>query len=98
MVEEAEAAYSNEDEEESGPAEAALMYRIDNIAEVLEQTSHNLAVFERLLPAAREAGKSPRGQYGYQCCGSEIIFFGSGSVSDFSRNSGSYFGSGLISQ
>ena len=43
---------------------------------------------------------------GNQCCGSEIIFFGSGSGYDFSRNfgsgsgsgSGSYFGSRLISQ
>jgi hypothetical protein len=58
-----------EDEEAEGSgsdsvgAESDLMSRIETIAEVLEQTSHNLALFERLLPAAKkEAGKTPRGE------------------------------------
>lgn len=52
-MEEAEASCSND--EDCG-SQATLMYRIDNIAEVLEQTSHNLALFERLLPAASRKG------------------------------------------
>ena len=62
--EEAETGSDSENEERGGCAEAALMYRVDSIAEVLQQTSHNLALFERLLPAAgrKETDRSPRGQ------------------------------------
>ncbi len=61
MVEEDEEAEASGSD--SVGAESDLMSRIETIAEVLEQTSHNLALFERLLPAARkEAGKSPRGE------------------------------------
>jgi len=66
MVEEDEEAGASGSEcsaEDSGGAESALMSRIDTIAEVLEQTSHNLALFERLLPAAKkDLRKSPRGE------------------------------------
>ncbi len=67
-----DAMVDEEEEEEDGgttgdhdgcSSEAVLMYRIDNIAEVLEQTCHNLAVFEKLLPAAttRDTGGSIQG-------------------------------------
>jgi hypothetical protein len=50
-------------------SEATLMNRVESIAEVLQQTTRNLALFEKLLPAAtrKESDKTPRGSY---CTGS----------------------------
>ncbi len=49
-----------EGEEEESPSspgideyDCDLMSRVETISEVLQQTTHNLALFERLLPAAR---------------------------------------------
>jgi hypothetical protein len=48
-------------------SEATLMYRVESIAEVLQQTTRNLALFEKLLPAAtrKESEQSPRGSLSF---------------------------------